>query len=171
MAAVSIFDIFKVGIGPSSSHTVGPMKAALAFVAALGEQAGKVNSIDISLHGSLAWTGKGHGTDSAVILGLLGLQPGTVDPDDVERILREAHDSKRLRIPGAGEIRFDPATSIHFDYEEELPRKIRSDLAPLREYLAALRSLSAAASLRSCRFLLKNGSSTVTARLTKSERG
>ena len=75
MAAVSIFDIFKIGIGPSSSHTVGPMKAALAFVSGLGEQGGNVHAIDVALHGSLAWTGKGHGTDSAVILGLLGLQP------------------------------------------------------------------------------------------------
>jgi L-serine dehydratase len=122
MAAVSIFDIFKIGIGPSSSHTVGPMKAALAFVTSLGEQASKVAAIDIALHGSLAWTGKGHGTDSAVILGLLGLQPETIDPDDVESILREVRDSKRLRVPGAGEIGFDPATSIRFDYEEELPR-------------------------------------------------
>ncbi|MDJ0906939.1 MAG: serine dehydratase beta chain, partial [Woeseiaceae bacterium] len=66
MAAVSIFDIFKIGIGPSSSHTVGPMKAALAFVAGLGEHAREMDAIDVTLHGSLAWTGKGHGTDSAV---------------------------------------------------------------------------------------------------------
>ncbi len=122
MAAVSIFDIFKIGIGPSSSHTVGPMKAALAFVAGLGEQARQVESIEVTLHGSLAWTGKGHGTDSAVILGLLGLEPETIDPDEVEKILREVHASKRLRISGVGEIAFDPATGIRFDYEQELPR-------------------------------------------------
>jgi L-serine dehydratase len=74
MAAVSIFDIFKIGIGPSSSHTVGPMKAARAFVDDLSDKATTIASIDISLHGSLAWTGKGHGTDSAVLLGLSGLQ-------------------------------------------------------------------------------------------------
>ena len=122
MAAVSIFDIFKIGIGPSSSHTVGPMKAALAFIAGLGAKARQVESIEVTLHGSLAWTGKGHGTDSAVILGLLGLEPETIDPDEVENILREVHASKRLRIPGAGEIAFDPATGILFDYEQELPR-------------------------------------------------
>ena len=122
MAAVSIFDIFKIGIGPSRSHTVGPMKAALAFVAGLGEKAREVDSIDVTLHGSLAWTGKGHGTDSAVILGLLGLEPETIDPDEVDNILRDVHGSKRLRISGGGEIGFDPATAIHFDYEEELPR-------------------------------------------------
>ncbi len=122
MAAVSIFDIFKIGIGPSSSHTVGPMKAALAFVSGLGEQAGKVHAIDVALHGSLAWTGKGHGTDSAVILGLLGLQPETIDPDKVDGILRDVHKSKQLRVAGAGEIGFDPATNICFDYDDELPR-------------------------------------------------
>ncbi len=73
MAAISIFDIFKIGIGPSSSHTVGPMKAARAFVDELSEIADQVASIDVSLHGSLAWTGKGHGTDSAILLGLCGL--------------------------------------------------------------------------------------------------
>ena len=76
MAAVSIFDIFKIGIGPSSSHTVGPMKAATAFIASL-EDAGPVHAVEVSLHGSLAWTGKGHGTDSAIVLGLMGLQPET----------------------------------------------------------------------------------------------
>ena len=80
MAAISIFDIFKIGIGPSSSHTVGPMKAATAFIDSLGDLASDVASIEVSLHGSLAWTGKGHGTDSAVLLGLAGLTPETVDP-------------------------------------------------------------------------------------------
>ncbi len=122
MAAVSIFDIFKIGIGPSSSHTVGPMKAALAFVAGLGEHAREMDAIDVTLHGSLAWTGKGHGTDSAVILGLLGLEPETIDPDEVDSILRDVHGTKRLNVAGAGSINFDPATNIRFDYEQELPR-------------------------------------------------
>ena len=77
MAAVSIFDIFKIGIGPSSSHTVGPMKAARAFAMSLAGS--DVGSLEVRLHGSLAWTGKGHGTDSAVILGLIGLEPETID--------------------------------------------------------------------------------------------
>ena len=122
MAAVSIFDIFKIGIGPSSSHTVGPMKAALTFVAELGENAGAVRTIDVSLHGSLAWTGKGHGTDSAIVLGLMGLEPETIDPDAVDDLLRTVSERKRLQVPGVGEIDFDPASSIRFDYEEELPR-------------------------------------------------
>ncbi len=122
MAAVSIFDIFKIGIGPSSSHTVGPMKAARAFVQDLGEFANEVASIDVSLHGSLAWTGKGHGTDSAVLLGLAGLTPESIDPDSVDERLRAIHANKLVQVPGIGELLFDPAVNLVFDFEKELPR-------------------------------------------------
>lgn len=122
MAAVSIFDIFKIGIGPSSSHTVGPMKAALAFVDSLADKADRVAAIEVTLHGSLAWTGKGHGTDAAVMLGLMGLDPETIDPDAMAGILRDIHGRKRLAAAGAGELDFDPAQQIRFDYDEELPR-------------------------------------------------
>ena len=122
MAAVSIFDIFKIGIGPSSSHTVGPMMAACAFAGDLAAQHSKVGSVEVVLHGSLAWTGKGHGTDSAVILGLIGLQPETIDPDAVEGILAAVGSSGKLAIPGVGEIDFDPGQHIRFDFETELPR-------------------------------------------------
>lgn len=122
MAAVSIFDIFKIGIGPSSSHTVGPMRAALAFVASLEEQAQAVRTIQVHLHGSLAYTGKGHGTDSAVVLGLAGYEPETIDPDSVEGILRAVHGNKVLTVPLVGELPFSPDTDIIFNFEEELPR-------------------------------------------------
>jgi len=122
MATVSIFDIFKIGIGPSSSHTVGPMKAAGAFAESLGDLAGEVARIDVSLHGSLAWTGKGHGTDSAVLLGLCGLVPETIDPDSVEARLRAIHADKLIQVPGIGELKFDPAEHLVFDTEKELPR-------------------------------------------------
>jgi L-serine dehydratase len=122
MAAVSIFDIFKIGIGPSSSHTVGPMKAAGAFVDSLSSVATEVASIDVSLHGSLAWTGKGHGTDSAIVLGLSGLTPELIDPDSVEDRLRAVHADKRIQVPGIGEMSFDPAVNLVFDFEQELPR-------------------------------------------------
>ena len=122
MASVSIFDIFKIGIGPSSSHTVGPMKAASAFVDSLSEFAADVARIDVSLHGSLAWTGKGHGTDSAVLLGLCGLAPETIDPDSVEARLRAIVSEKRIRVPGIGELDFDPDLQLRFDFEQELPR-------------------------------------------------
>jgi L-serine dehydratase len=122
MAAVSIFDIFKVGIGPSSSHTVGPMKAALAFVMGLDSVAHDVAALEVSLHGSLAWTGKGHGTDSAIILGLMGLQPETIDPDSVEETLRGVYAKKRLDVFGVGDITFDPDKALNFDFDKELPR-------------------------------------------------
>ncbi|HNP34962.1 MAG TPA: L-serine ammonia-lyase [Woeseiaceae bacterium] len=122
MAVVSIFDIFKIGIGPSSSHTVGPMKAARDFALSLAPHATKVNTVQVRLHGSLAWTGKGHATDSAVILGLMGSDPETIDPDSTDETLRRVHDAKQLTLPGIGAIGFDPATDIVFDTGTELPR-------------------------------------------------
>jgi len=106
MAAVSVFDIFKIGVGPSSSHTVGPMKAARAFAEDVSHLA--VASYNVTLYGSLAWTGKGHGTDSAILLGLSGQEPQTVDPDAVAGIL----DTVRAK----GHINID------FNYEKELDR-------------------------------------------------
>jgi len=122
MSAVSVFDIFKIGIGPSSSHTVGPMKAARAFVTQIEPIADQVVSIEVTLFGSLAYTGKGHGTDSAIVLGLMGLQPETIDPDSVETLLRAVHNDKKLDVPAVGQIRFDPTVDLAFEYGEELPR-------------------------------------------------
>ena len=106
MAAVSIFDIFKIGIGPSSSHTVGPMKAARTFANNL--QGSDVANIHVTLFGSLAWTGKGHGTDAAILLGLAGHEPETIDPDKVEDILVRIREENRFHID--------------FNYERELGR-------------------------------------------------
>ena len=122
MAAISIFDIFKIGIGPSSSHTVGPMKAAGAFVAGLVDVASEVASIEVSLHGSLAWTGKGHGTDSAVLLGLSGCTPDTIDPNAVDGLLRAIHSRKSIDVPKIGALDFDPQAQLIFDLREKLPR-------------------------------------------------
>ena len=72
MATISVFDIFKIGIGPSSSHTVGPMKAAHSFATELAARGGSVANLEVTLHGSLAFTGKGHGTHTAILLGLEG---------------------------------------------------------------------------------------------------
>lgn len=81
--AVSVFDLFKVGIGPSSSHTVGPMRAAKMFASALHEASvfNDVSRVTAEMYGSLGATGKGHGTDTAVLLGLEGYEPDTVDVD------------------------------------------------------------------------------------------
>jgi L-serine dehydratase len=122
MAAISIFDIFKIGIGPSSSHTVGPMKAARAFADILAAGGTAVSALEVTLYGSLAYTGKGHGTDSAIILGLAGSEPETIDPDSVAERLRQIHRERRLEIPGVGAIDFDAREQLVFDYGEELPR-------------------------------------------------
>lgn len=122
MPAISVFDIFKIGVGPSSSHTVGPMKAARQFALGLANTRHQVARIEVTLHGSLAYTGKGHGTDSAVILGLMGCQPDTLDPDDVEGMLRAVHESARMTVPGIGDIEFAPNDDLVFEYGEELPR-------------------------------------------------
>jgi len=122
MPTISVFDIFKIGVGPSSSHTVGPMKAARQFAAQLAELGAAVDQIKVTLHGSLAYTGKGHGTDSAIILGLMGCEPETLDPDAVDDMLRAIHTDKRLNVSGVGEIDFSPGSDLIFDYAEELPR-------------------------------------------------
>lgn len=122
MPAISVFDIFKIGVGPSSSHTVGPMKAAREFVVQLAGLDAIVDRIQITLHGSLAYTGRGHGTDSAIILGLMGCQPESLDPDAVDDMLRTVHSGGRLNVPAIGEIEFSASTDLVFDYGEELPR-------------------------------------------------
>lgn len=121
MAAISVFDIFKIGIGPSSSHTVGPMNAAREFVASLADLA-DVASVTVTLHGSLAWTGKGHGTDSAIILGLAGHRPDTIDPSRIDEYIAAVRKDKLIDLPGIGQVSFDPDVAIAFNYEIELPR-------------------------------------------------
>ena len=122
MPSISIFDIFKIGIGPSSSHTVGPMKAAREFVERLAESGANVRNIEVRLFGSLAYTGKGHGTDSAILLGLSGEAPDSIDPDAVDSILRNIKDERRLDLPGIGPIDFDADADLIFDFGEPLPR-------------------------------------------------
>jgi L-serine dehydratase len=114
---ISVFELFKIGIGPSSSHTIGPMRAAAAFAAAL--PAG-VAGIKIDLFGSLAWTGKGHGTDRAVILGLAGEVPETVDPDAADAIIAGAV-AGRLQLASGAVISFTPS-DINFDRLSPTPR-------------------------------------------------
>lgn len=121
MAIVSVFDIFKIGIGPSSSHTVGPMKAATAFASSLDTMAPGCARIRVTLHGSLALTGRGHGTDSAIILGLLGKRPESIDPDDVKPLVDTVVRTRRIHTP-AYDLAFDPSRDLVFDYENELPR-------------------------------------------------
>lgn len=124
---LSVFDIFKVGLGPSSSHTMGPMTAANRFLETLAEGrervpgAGAPARLSCSLHGSLAFTGRGHATDRAVLLGLAGQNPRDVDPDEAERIEAAVKASRRVEHPELGALAFDPATDIVFDYGPALP--------------------------------------------------
>ncbi len=121
---ISVFELFKIGIGPSSSHTVGPMAAAFSFVERL-DRAGllaEVARAEVALFGSLAWTGKGHGTDKAVILGLAGERPQTVDPDRADALVTEARQSRRLALGGRHGIGFDPALDILFDGVSDTPK-------------------------------------------------
>ena len=120
--AVSVFDLFKIGIGPSSSHTVGPMRAALLFVQGL-ERDGLLEqtaSVKVELYGSLGATGKGHGTDRGVMLGLMGDAPDTVDPSTVAARLDIVQKTRRLTLIGKQEIAFTPKEQIAF-YRQALP--------------------------------------------------
>ncbi len=119
--ALSVFDLFSIGIGPSSSHTVGPMRAAGMFVAELGDRLDRVARVRCELYGSLGATGRGHGTDKAVILGLLGEKADTVDPRKVADTVRHAWNSHRLALAGRHGIAFDPATDLLLDGSIELP--------------------------------------------------
>ncbi|MDC9701572.1 MAG: L-serine ammonia-lyase [Alphaproteobacteria bacterium] len=120
---LSIFEIFKIGIGPSSSHTMGPMVAAARFLRRLRQikSGGSVVHLSCSLHGSLAFTGKGHGTDRAIILGLLGETPIGIDPETIETKLVEIREKKVISLPDLGTFAFDPERDIYFDYGPPLP--------------------------------------------------
>lgn len=120
--AISVFDMFKIGIGPSSSHTLGPWQAASRFVALLEEKnlLFSVQSMEILLYGSLAKTGIGHGTDIAVQLGLSGDDPVTMDVHSVQPKIRDIRSMKKLLLGGKHEISFDPAEDIEFLYAESL---------------------------------------------------
>ncbi|NMJ41067.1 L-serine ammonia-lyase [Roseomonas sp. JC162] len=111
-------DLFRIGLGPSSSHTVGPMVAAADFAARL--PAG-IERISAHLYGSLALTGRGHATDTALLLGLTGAQPDTLDPDDAAVILATIQRRRRLTLPSGEEVLLDPAADIVFHPRETLP--------------------------------------------------
>ena len=114
---ISVLDLFRIGIGPSSSHTVGPMRIARRFVRHLERQGHlpDVQRITVALQGSLALTGVGHGSIDAVILGLLGQRPSTIDPDAVPSLLAAVADSGKLQLPGGGTIAFPKRDDIQLD--------------------------------------------------------
>lgn len=117
---MSVFDLFKIGIGPSSSHTVGPMVAARRFLLECGPLDQAVG-VEAALYGSLALTGVGHATDKAVILGLMGETPQDIDPDSVEDKLAEAELDGKIRLLGTHEVPFSPRTNVVFHKKSSLP--------------------------------------------------
>ena len=120
---LSVFDMFSIGIGPSSSHTVGPMRAALAFAEHLEGTAAldRVASLTVDLYGSLGATGRGHGTDRAVVLGLLGERPELIDPDAVEGLLEEIRRSGGLRVLDRHAVGFDLDADVRLIGRTSLP--------------------------------------------------
>ena len=120
--AISAFDLFKIGIGPSSSHTVGPMRAARLFVAGLQNQGvlAQVARVHCGLHGSLGATGKGHGSDTAVLLGLAGREPETVPIESVAATVAEIRGTARIRLLGQHEIGWNEREDLSF-YRQPLP--------------------------------------------------
>ena len=121
--AISVFDIFKIGIGPSSSHTLGPWRAALRFIKTLAERdvLSQVIEVKVLLYGSLAKTGKGHGTDVAVQLGLSGDDPVTFDVEKIDTKIAGIANLKKITLDGRHEMQFDPSADIEFLISESLP--------------------------------------------------
>jgi len=118
---LSVFDIFKIGVGPSSSHTMGPMVAGGAFVQAIRDSPFRVAGLRASLHGSLAFTGKGHATDRATILGLAGFQPDTYDAAKADAALAQITATGTIILENHAPLAFDPKTDLIFDYDHALP--------------------------------------------------
>ena len=120
---LSVFDIFKIGIGPSSSHTMGPMTAARRFLERLHTLPSRhaARRVQARLYGSLAFTGKGHGSDRAVILGLLGYEPATLDVPRAEEHMRQLEETRTLHLSDLPPLAFDPQTDLIFDYGPPLP--------------------------------------------------
>ncbi|QKT03841.1 L-serine ammonia-lyase [Ectothiorhodospiraceae bacterium 2226] len=121
--AISVFELFRIGIGPSSSHTVGPMRAARRFAEALDSEGllPRTRQVRIALYGSLGATGKGHGTDRAVILGLQGADPETVAVADIPQRLAAVDDEQRLSLLGRHPVRFERGRDIVFHRRQGLP--------------------------------------------------
>ena len=118
---LSVFDMFKVGVGPSSSHTMGPMVAAAKFLETLRNSPFHPHGLRASLHGSLAFTGVGHATDRATILGLAGFDPASYNAEKAETALAAIHATHQILAPGLPPLSFNPKTDLLFDYGPALP--------------------------------------------------
>ncbi|MFP5488315.1 MAG: serine dehydratase beta chain, partial [Acidimicrobiia bacterium] len=121
MSVVGVLDLFRIGIGPSSSHTVGPMRAARRFAEAVVTTEAPVSGVRVQLFGSLGATGVGHGTVPAVVLGLSGAEPERIDPDEIVSVVDDVRASGRLHLAGAAEIAFDVERDVVLAPDELLP--------------------------------------------------
>ena len=117
---LSVFEMFKVGIGPSSSHTMGPMVAAARFLDMMRDSPFVVSGVKASLHGSLAFTGVGHATDRATILGMAGFVPETYDSEKADAVMAAMHDTHTLTPNDLPPLHFNPETDLIFDYDTQL---------------------------------------------------
>ena len=116
----SVFNLFKIGIGPSSSHTVGPMVAAKTFLESL-VSISDVASVTVDVYGSLALTGHGHATDKAILLGLEGYEPATIDPSIIDERCEAIKSSSRINLLGKNQVPFSSRDHMPFHMEKLLP--------------------------------------------------
>ncbi|MCB0397498.1 MAG: L-serine ammonia-lyase [Flavobacteriales bacterium] len=121
MEQISVFDMFKIGIGPSSSHTMGPWKACLRMLDSIEQKLDEVTAITVHLYGSLAKTGKGHGTGRAIMLGLSGEDPAKISADRADKIVVQTREQKQLMLSGRRAFPFDPGTCILYHFDKQLP--------------------------------------------------
>lgn len=121
MESLSVVDIFKIGVGPSSSHTLGPWRAALRFIDSLGSTLPRLTALQVKLYGSLAKTGKGHGTDIAVMMGLTGADPVSFDVEQIAATIKQIRQQTTLCLKGLHDVAFDPAQDIIFLKDQILP--------------------------------------------------
>ncbi len=119
---ISVFDLFKIGIGPSSSHTMGPMIAAARFRDLVGSSLPNCVSLDVTLYGSLAWAYRGHGSEQALCLGLMGKTPDNIDPDEIEALMARVSATRTITLADGRAVHFDPLSSILLEKTEILPR-------------------------------------------------
>ena len=120
---VSVFELFKIGVGPSSSHTTGPMLAARRYCTWLADKAllGAVSHLVVDLYGSLALTGKGHATDTALIMGLTGADPASVDIDAMPEVIAQVHETRRIMLLGQQDAAFCPVADLRYHQRERQP--------------------------------------------------
>ena len=153
---MSVFDLFKIGIGPSSSHTVGPMLAAARFLLECGPLAlDEAVAIEVALYGSLALTGIGHATDKAVILGLMGETPQGVDPEQVDTLLAEVELDGSLKLLGQKAVPFSAKTGLAWHRSASLPEHPNGMRFTLKLFDGSIES-AARASMRSSSVSLRS---------------